>query len=201
MQVDTQDVTSGDVPGISDAPTDPKASGKDTVSYDTYKKTIGEVKRLKDQLREASVLKEKLAELEQNEQVRLGKHEETITTLRAELDKTKKSEKSVFQKYALKSLGQQVREEAVKHGCVDSDALMRLADLSDVEIDAETFEADREKISSIVSEFKSSKPYLFSKDGPKVNGALPKGDIKKEKELDFKKMSASEITDWLNKNR
>lgn len=205
MSVDSEN-PGGDSENVSDVDEsikkESKASGKDSVSHDTYKKTVSEVKKLKEQLREANLLKDKLAELEQNEQMRQGKHEETIATLRAELDKTKKSEKAVYQKYAFKSLGQQVREEALKHGCVDPDALMKLADLSDVEIDAETFEADKEKIADIVSNIKTDKPYLFNKAGPKVNGSLPNGEKVGDKKMpDFKKMTSTEITDWLNKNR
>ena len=179
-----------------------KASGKDTVSHETYKRTIGEVKRLKEQLKEAQALKDRLSELEQNEQMRAGKHEETIQSLRAELDKVKKSEKQVFQKYAFKSLEAQIRDEAMKHGCVDARALMKLADLSEVEVDAETFEADQEKVAEVVASMKTSAPYLFTKAAPKVNGKLPAGDaIEGKKPIDFKKMSTSEITEWLNKNR
>jgi hypothetical protein len=191
--------------GVSDVGQESKkdqASGKDQVSHETYKRTVGEVKRLKEQLKESQALKDRLAEFEQNEQMRAGKHEETIQSLRAELDKTKKSERSVFQKYAYKSLGSQVREEAMKHGCVDPNALMKLADLSDVEVDAETFEADKEKIAEIVSSMKTSSPYLFTKAAPKVNGKMPSGeDVGSKKEIDFKKMTAGEITEWLNKNR
>lgn len=178
------------------------AGGKDQVSHETYKRTVGEVKRLKEQLKEAQALKDRLAELEQNEQMRAGKHEETIQSLRAENEKIKKSERAVFQKYAYRSLGSQVREEAMKHGCVDPDALMKLADLSDVEVDADTFEADREKIAEVVASMKAKSPYLFNKSAPKINGKMPNGDkVSDKKEMDFKKMSAQEITEWLNKNR
>jgi hypothetical protein len=203
MSVDAEN-PSGEPDIISDVTPDQdksKAGGKDTVSHDTYKKTVGEVKRLKEQLKEALVLKDKLAELEQNEQIRQGKHEETIATLRKQLDDAKKGEKSVFQKFAYRSLGEQVKSEALKHGCVDPDALIRLADLSDVEIDAETFEADKDKLAEIVSGIKTTKPYLFNKSGPKINGKMPSGEKIESKAIDFKKMTAGEITDWLNKNR
>ena len=201
MSVDEQ-IPSGESEAASgDSGTEVKAGGKDTVSHETYKKTVGEVKRLKEQLKEALTLKEKLAELEQNEQVRLGKHEETITTLRKQLDDAKKGEKAVFQKFAYKSLGEQVKSEAMKHGCVDPDALMKLADLSDVEIDADTFEADKEKLAEIVSGIRSTKPYLFNKSAPKINGKMPSGEKVESKSIDFKKMTSAEITDWLNKNR
>jgi hypothetical protein len=205
MSVDTKD-PGGELEDVSDVKPEvdkgSKAGGKDSVSHETYKKTVSEVKRLKDQLREAQGLKDKLTELEQNEQMRQGKHEETIATLRADLEKVKKSEKAVYQKYAFKSLSQQVREEATKQGCVDPEALMKLADVGDVEIDAETFEADKEKLVEIVSQVKTARPYLFNKSGPKVNGSLPSGDkVSDKKMLDFKKMTAGEITDWLNKNR
>lgn len=191
------DITSGDNLDQEKS----KASGKDTVSYDTYKKTLSEAKRLKEQLKEAQALKDKLAELEQNEQVRLGKHEETITTLRKQLEDAKKGEKAVFQKFAYKSLGEQVKSEALKHGCVDPDALMKLADLSDIEIDAETFEADKEKLAEIVIGIKGAKPYLFNKSAPNINGKMPSGKPPENKAIDFKKMTSAEITEWLNKNR
>jgi hypothetical protein len=90
----------------------------------------------------------------------------------------------------------------MKHGCVDANALMKLADLSDVEVDAETFMADTDKVAEIVSSMKTSAPYLFSKSAPKVNGKLPAGeDVGAPKSVDFKKMTAGEITEWLNKNR
>lgn len=200
--INSDSVATEDVSDVVQGPAESKASGKDSVSYETYRRTLGEAKRLKEQLREAQALKDRLAELEQNEQMRVGKHEETITGLRAELDKVKKSERQVFQKYAYKALEAQVRDEAVKHGCVDAKALMKLADLSDVEVDAETFEADQGKVAEIVAAMKSSNPYLFTKAAPKVNSSLPGGEpIEKEKKLDFKKMSKEEITDWLNKNR
>jgi hypothetical protein len=204
MSVDTE-IPSGETGDVSDVTQDQKESNaggkKDSVSYDTYKKTLGEAKRLKEQLKEALVLKDKLAELEQNEQVRLGKHEETITTLRKQLEDAKKGEKAVFQKFAYKSLGEQVKSEALKHGCVDPDALMKLADLSDVEIDAETFEADKEKLAEIVGGIKSTKPYLFNKSGPNINGKMPSGQKVDGKTIDFKKMTTTEIAEWLNKNR
>lgn len=178
------------------------ASGGDKVSHETYKRTVSEVKRLKEQLKELDALKSKLTEHEQNEQMRVGKHEETIASLRSDLDRTKKAERATFQKYAFKSLSAQVREEAMKHGCVDPAALIRLADLSEVEIDGETFQADHDKVVEIVSSMKSNNPYLFSKPGPKINDKLPAGgEVAESKGIDFKKMSTSEITEWLNKNR
>lgn len=191
------DITSGD----SQDQKESKASGKDSVSYDTYKKTLGEAKRLKEQLKEAQALKDRLVELEQNEQVRLGKHEETIADLRKQVEAANKGKKEVFQKFAYKSLGEQVKSEALKHGCVDPDALMKLADLSDIEIDAETFEADREKLAEIVGGIKTTKPYLFNKSAPNINGKMPSGQKAEQKAIDFKKMSTLEITEWLNKNR
>lgn len=180
-----------------------ESTSGDSVSYDTYKRTVSEVKKLKESLKEAQALKDRLAELEQNEQMRQGKHEETIASLRAELDKAKKSERGVFQKFAIRSLSAQVKEEAMKHGCVDPDAVMKLVDLSELEVDGDTFEADKEKIAEMISDLKSKKAYLFNKPAPKINGALPNGDRIKEgsKMPDFKKMTAPEIQDWLNKNR
>ena len=179
-----------------------KASGKDSVSYDTYKKTLSEAKKLREQLRSMDDLQTRLKELEQEKLGAEGKKDEVISSLKAELDKATKEKKQVFQKFAYRSLGEQVRVEAMKQGCVDATALMKLADLSEVEIDQDTFEADKDKLAEIVTQMKSTNPYLFSKSGPKINANLPNGEgAKGEKAIDFKKMTAAEITEWLNKNR
>jgi hypothetical protein len=192
-----------DVSDVAPEPKESKASGKDSVSYDTYRKTLSEVKKLKEQLRGMDDLATRLKDMEQDKMSAEGKKDEVITTLKAELEKTKKSEKSVFQRFAYKSLGDQVRVEATKQGCVDPEALMRLADLNDVEIDSETFEADQEKLAQIVSEIKASKPYMFSKGGPKINSSLPNGSggPQTSKPKDISKMSIGEIREKLDSLR
>lgn len=179
-----------------------KAGGKDSVSYDTYRKTLGEAKKLREQLRSMEDLQTRLKELEQEKLGAEGKKDEVISSLKAELDKTAKEKKQVFQKFAYRSLGEQVRVEAMKQGCVDPTALMKLADLSEVEIDQDTFEADKDKLAEIVTGMKSTNPYLFSKASAKINANLPSGEQNVDKKaIDFKKMTAAEITEWLNKNR
>ncbi len=206
MQVDAQGA--GGTPEDSAGGTDQevqngsKAGGKDSVSYDTYKKTLSEAKKLREQLRSMDDLQARLKELEQEKLGSEGKKDEVISSLKAELDKTSKEKKQVFQKFAYRSLGEQVRVEAMKQGCVDATALMKLADLSEVEIDPDTFEADKDRLAEIVTGMKSTNPYLFSKSAPRINANLPNGEQNVDKKaIDFKKMTAAEITEWLNKNR
>ncbi len=154
---------------------DQGASGTDgskTVAYDTYKKTVTEAKAAKAKLKE---LEDKLANAENDKLGAEGKKDELIAKLRGDLDKATKSQKDTLNSFVYSSLDSQVRAEAERLGCVDADAVSKLVDLSDVEVDTKTFKADKEKLTEVLEDLKKSKPYLFNKAGPKINTKMPGG--------------------------
>jgi hypothetical protein len=77
--------------------------------------------------------------------------------------------------------------------------VISLLDMSDLEVDPDTLEADAEIISSKIGDLKKAKPYLFSKSGPGINNKMPNGKTKPEaeKKEDLSKLSAQQLRDRL----
>lgn len=167
------------------------AGDNDKVSYETYKKTVGEIKALKRQLKEAT---DKLGSAENDRLSAEGKKDELIAKLRGDNEKLTKGQKELLNNFVGSSLENQVREVAAGMGCVDVEAVGKLIDLSDIEVDTKTFKADKDAITEALGGLKKSKPYLFNKVAPKVNGKMPSGagqgqDGKKS----IKEMSTKEL--------
>lgn len=198
----TDESASGATDEVSDQNQDQKpnqnpASGKDDkVSYDTYKKTLSEAKKLKEALKQKDEL---LQQLEQKKLEAEGNKDELINQLKDKLAKTEKAQKEQFSNFVFQSLDAQVREEALRLGCIDPDAIVKLADMSAVEIDSQTYKADKEQLGQLLEEMKRKKPYLFSKSGPKINSDLPGGVIKKEDKKSYKDMTKDELWAELKK--
>ncbi len=177
------DDTSGDSADDSKDQSGGAADGK-KVSYETYKKTVASEKAAKARLKE---LESKLTDSENDKLTAEGKKDELIAKLKGDHEKLSKQHKDTLNSFVFSSLDAQVREEAVKLGCIDADAVGKLIDMSDIEVDPKTFKADKEKLSEVLDELKKSKPYLFNKAGPKLNSKLPGG--KTPKQTDGKKLS------------
>ncbi len=151
---------------------DASGKGNGSVAYDTYKKTLGEAKQAKARLKE---LEAKLAGAENDKLAADGKKDELIAKLRGDLDKVSKTHKETLNGFISTSLAAQVREQAATLGCVDLDAAEKLLDLSDVEVDTKTFRANKDELASSLAALKKAKPYLFSKEAPKINTKMGAG--------------------------
>lgn len=173
--------------------------GKKSVSYDTYDKTMKELKALKRANKEMS---DKQTNSENDRLQAEGKKDELITKLRGDLDKATKNSKDLVGNFVNASLANQVREIAASMGCVDVDAIDKLVDLSDVEVDTKTFRAEKDALTELLNGLKKSKPYLFNKAAPKINTKLPGGGRTFETESGkkaLKEMSKDEIFGELRK--
>lgn len=159
------------------------------VSHQTYRKTVEAEKAAKARARDFEA---KFNELNEKLLAESGNKDELIKSLKAKLDGESKRAKELFNSYARKSLGAQMRSAALEAGCIDPDAVMSLGDFSNLEVDAQTFEADDNEVKDIINGLKKSKPYLFQKPGPKVNSKLPSGGSVSGR-IDANSMSNSEI--------
>lgn len=173
----------------------PDASGADgKVAHSTYKKTVDEVKKLKEQLR---LRDEKLSKAEQDKLEAEGKKDELIASLKKKNGELETTHKTTLNSFIFSSLDTQVREEAARLGCVDTDAVVKLADLSSIDVDPKTFKADKKDLVALIEGMKKEKPYLFSKAGPKINSKLPSGkaveDEKPDEKEDLSKLSTEEL--------
>lgn len=188
--------TDQDAGGQDQEPMKSDASGADKVSYDTYKKTVSEVKRLKAEIK---AKEDALTAAQQEKLAAEGNKDELISQLKAQVSKLEKANKDTLNSFVFMSLDTQVRKEAEKLGCVDPDAVVRLADLTAVDVDTKTFMADQGQLAQVITDLKKSKPYLFGKSGAKINTQAPGGTIDVEKKKPLKDMSKDELWAELKK--
>lgn len=174
------DVTSGDKGDAGGEPNDeiesPDAGGEkgDKVSLETYQKTLKQKKTSDARIKE---LESALAEKENDKLSLEGKKDELLAKLKADNDRLSKEQKATLSNFVFASLENQVRAKAASLGCIDLDAIGKLVDLSDIEVDSKTFKADEKEVASVIEGLKKSKPYLFNKAGPKLNTKMPNGKI------------------------
>lgn len=151
------------------------------LSYDTYKRTVGEVKKFKTQLTEAQ---EQLKAYQQREMEAQGKHQDLIAALRQENQKLKAGIEERDQVYTWSKRSEALRHTASQHGCVKPDHLLRLMDqdvLNQIEVD-EQYNPILEDVNRVVESFKGNPDYqyLFRTQTHSVNTVNPASKIEKE---------------------
>jgi hypothetical protein len=148
---------------------------KDSVAYDTYRKVLSEKKKASEKLTNLE------AELQKMKEERLqleGKKDEYIDTLKKKLTDLETNHKKAVGTFAYNAVTNALQNEALKHGCIDSDALIKLVDVSSLEV-SDDFKVDGENLKTTIEDLKKSKPYLFSKEAPKFADAKkPVVDVK-----------------------
>jgi hypothetical protein len=166
-----------------------QSSADKHVSHQSYRKAVEEAKRERQQKR---ALEAKLKDFEDQRLSEQGNKDELIKSLRSKLDAEAKGKKEIYGAFARKSINAQLKSAALEAGCIDPDAVMSLSDLSTLEVDPNTFEADHDEIKEVISGLKKSKPYLFQKKGPTINAKLPAGAKLENGMPDLSKMSREE---------
>ena len=150
---------------------------KDSVSYDTYRKVLSEKKKAAERLAnlesEAQKLREEKMQLE-------GKKDEYIDSLKKKLTDLEANHKKMIGSYAYNSVSNSLKSEALKHGCIDVDAFIKLTDVSSLDV-SDDFTVDQEQLKTVVEDLKKQKPYLFTKEAPKfVDPKKPVVDLKQQ---------------------
>lgn len=174
---------------------DLEPGSKDMVSYDTYSKTVSEVKKLKLKLSELS---SKETERESTLLAEQGKWKEAAE---AAAKKSKELQEKVSEKdkvFAKKVFNAELRASANRFGIIPEilDDLPKLGDWSKVEIDDE-FNIDKASLDAALSELVKAKPFLTKKSvaTPKdVNTTMSGGAQSK---IDISKLSQAEVAELL----
>lgn len=144
---------------------DDQASGlqsKDSVAYETYKRTVGEVKKLKSEL---DGFRQKEAEREQAALSEQGKYKEALdaaTKKQKELEITLKEKEKVF---ARNIFTKEAKSVALQMGAMPEalEDIVKVGNWSDVEID-DKFEINNDQLKEAVSRLQKEKPFYFKKD-------------------------------------
>lgn len=151
------------------------ASSKDTVAYETYKKTLALAKKREAELTAEREEKQKLLEEKLTAE---GKKDELIESWKKKYTDLESKTKKLVGSFSYNALSSVVSEVAAKEGCVDPGDLMALGDLSSIEVDDE-FKVNKDQVKEFVLSMKKAKPHLFSgaKAQPKVGAAPQTGDV------------------------
>ena len=169
MENTTQPSGQTDLAGSTEQKTqtdDRIASSEDTVAYSTHKKLLAEKKNLQAKYEEIekkfnSIHEEKL----QNE----GKKDELLEAYKQKIN----DYESKFSNFAFSTVANNVALEAKEMGCVDHDALIKLVDLSSLNV-GDNFAVDKDEVKTMLENVKKEKPYLFKKEAPKVHDGVVK---------------------------
>lgn len=161
---------------------------RNSVQYETYRKVVGHNRSLQSRLDE---LEAKATELEQAKLASEGRKDELIESLKQQLGERDTRLKDVTSTFAYQSVTNQVKAQAAKLGCVDADALTRLMDLSEVEVDNNNFSVNPDQIGALIEQSKQTYPYLFGKPAPKFADGVPNHAQKHD--VDISNMSADEL--------
>jgi len=149
-------------------------------------------KQLKKQLEDAQAKIKAAGEEKLKEQ---GQWQAAYETSKGELEQAKLQLKKMQTTFAYKTVTSQIKEHAIRNGCVDSEAMIKLATanglLDSVEPDEE-FNLAAETVKNIVLEAQKSMPYLFGKQAPTIRDGTPPG--KPDLKTGFESLSLRERT-------
>jgi predicted nuclease with TOPRIM domain len=163
------------------------------LSYDTYKRTVGEAKKYKSQVQE---MQERLKMYEEKEMEAQGKHQDLIQALRDENSRLKDGIRERDEVYTWSKRREALMSAAYQQGCSKPEHLLKLMDsekLNEIEV-KEDFTPVMEDITRVVDEYKANPDfgYLFKQPSPKVETVNPMSKIEKEGPVNFKDLPLSE---------
>ena len=163
------------------------------LSYDTYKRTVGEAKKYKSQVQE---MQERLKTYEEREMEAKGQHQDLIQALRDENAKLKSGIRERDEVYTWSKRREALTSAAYQLGCSKPEHLLKLMDvekLNEIEV-KEDFTPVMDDIHRVVEEYKTNPDYgyLFKQPSPKVETVNPMSKIEKEGPVDFDSLPLSE---------
>jgi len=166
---------------------------KDSVAYDTYRKTVEAEKRAKA---ERDEYRTQLESIKHKELEAQGKHSEVIQTLREQLKTAEENKKNLEYNFYKSRVEDQIKHEALKMGCKQPDHLLKLIDkeeLNTMQFDKEKLRINEQDLGFFLEKQKQSFNYLFDKAPTRVADATPssKPDVKKENDLN--KLSLAQL--------
>ena len=205
---------SEEVKGVSDAPeqaasgdasetdaqkTSQDASGaestglKDFVKYETYKRTVAEAKKMREQL-EAE--RARSTELEQAKLAAEGKKDELLESYKKQLQEKDAKLKETYGNFAYASVKAQIVEQAAQMGCIDTAKLMKHVDFDSLDIDDQTYLVDGNQLKHSLDSLKNEMPYFFDQKKFKTASHVPNVSSIDAKE-DVSKLTNDQIIDRL----
>lgn len=111
-----------------------------------------------------------------------GNYQEAFTKTKAELETEREARKRDRGAYAFKVVSSQLETEAAKAGCLNPQALVKIASaeglINDLEVN-EAFEVDQQSLKTAIEKAQKEHHYLFGKQTPSVKDGVPTGTTSK----------------------
>lgn len=171
---------------------------KDTVAYDSYAKLLNEKKSVQSKLSEYEARMQKLEEEKLQAE---GNKDELLNKYRGQLDEMSKKLETTSKNYAWNTLTGEIKREAMKHGCINPDKLIRVMDDSTLESIrvGDDFSIDQESLSMAIESAKKDNDFLFRNPSKPFSPGKPSNKPIEEKEEDIKKLSIDELKERYKK--
>lgn len=167
------DSTSGETANETKTTNSSATSGSETeedkVLYSSYKKVLGEKKKVESFLNELKAENEALKNAQMQAE---GKKDEVITNLQKKIKEAEETLKKQNASYAMRVVSTQVERAAKDFGCKAVKDLIQLSDVSELEIN-DNYEIDEKSLKSFVEKAKKERPYLFENKTVNVKDANP----------------------------
>ena len=164
----------------------------DKVAYDTHRKLLAEKKNLQAKYEE---MEKQFNEINEQKLQSEGKKDELLEAYKQKIGTYEEK----FNNFAYSAVSNNVALEAQQMGCVDNDALVKLVDLSSLNV-GDNFSVDKEEVRTMLESVKKERPYLFKPVNPNVNTGVPKDFNSETGKVDFSKMSHEEMVAYANKH-
>ena len=177
-------------------------SSQPHLSYDTYKRTVGEVKKVKSQLAETQ---ERLKVYEQREMEQKGQTTDLINALRAENKELKAGIQERDNVYSWSRRSNSLRESLAKNGCRKPEHLLRLMDedvFNQIQVD-DDYNPVTEDVDRIVENYKGNPEYgyLFESRAVNVDTVNPASKIEKPAPKSLREIPIDERIRMLELNK
>lgn len=135
---------------------------EDKVSYESYKKVLGEKKNASEKLAQMQAELEKLRE---EKLVAEGNKDQLLEDYKKKFEDTKALLEEKDKKFAWQKISSTIKTEALKHGCLNPDKLIRL--MSDEQLNkiemSENFEINNDSVNQVLEEAIKENNFLFKK--------------------------------------
>jgi hypothetical protein len=149
-------------------PENTNASGiKNTVAYESHKKLLAEKKNLQSRFED---LEKKFNNINEEKLSSEGKKDELLEAYKKQIaDKD-----DLINNFAYTSVSKDVKLKAQAMGCVDTDALIKLIDLTAFNNISNDLSIDSDEANVMLEDSKKRYPYLFKKEAPVIHDGVVK---------------------------
>lgn len=147
----------------SGQPDNSQEQKKDSVAYETYRRTVGEAKNAKEKARQ---LEAELEKYRQKEAEEAGNYSKVLQEKDEKISKLQTATRMYV-------LGSTIKEKALKHGANPQavEDILRVENWSDVQVDDE-LKPDETVIEERISKLSKEKPYFFQKQVKEVKSVV-----------------------------